>query len=925
MPIFGAFLGAMIAVWTLSFFHILWGVAIGFLLGAVYHFQLKIEKTEESLTSEIFQLRTRMRELELRMKAHVMQPPVAMEARAPEPVQQLKPVQQPEPVSPPEIVLPPVPAQQPEPVFRAQIAPNIDRKPSVYDSVVNYFSTGNTIAKVGVVLLFFGVSFLLKYVSDQGFFPIELRLLFTACGAVLLLSLGWKLRLQKGPFGLILQGAGIGVFYLTVFASFRLYDLIPAPLAFTLLLLAVVLSSCLAVLQDSRALAVFSMTGGFLAPVLASTGKGSHVMLFGYYAGLNLGILGMSWYRSWQELNRVGFAFTFVISGVWGYQYYRPEFFASTEPFLIFFFLLYFAVTLLFAQRRTGDALIVDSALLFGVPATAFMLQAGLVKGTTHGLAWSAVAFGAFYLGAARMVLRQWGSQFRLLVEAFFGLGVCFLTLAVPFAFDGRATAAVWALEGAAALWIGIRQNRLLVRCSGMALQVLAGIAFCVAESRPPESLPVLNAFYMGTFVLALSHLWVAFSLLRTDASLVRPWEKQLVPFFMVIGLLWWGGGGLIELSYSVPIWYRLTTAEQWTRGGETYSVLLFGFVLFFGFSSLLFSSLSTRLSWRALGSLRLGLMPLLTVVALFLLLTGTHPLANIGIIAWTAAFAIHYRSLHTSELRHGFGFSAVQHYVAFWLLVFLASWEVNWFASYFIESSSVWGLAALAVTPSLIGLYLVFSVSSSRAKYWPLGAHRDKYLGAGLLPLLVWAPLWMVFLNCTNSGDPRLLPYVPIVNPIDLSQLTVFLFLGYWYLQGKRTQLAFLPGIREFSAAIGTSAFVWLTAGLTRTLHHWAGEPWDFAALFGSLAVQAALSIFWSVIALALMILATRRNWRVLWIAGASLLAIVVVKLIGVDLSGRGTLERIVSFIGTGILLLVIGYLAPIPPDAEKAPTEAR
>jgi len=47
------------------------------------------------------------------------------------------------------------------------------RRPGAIDWVIRYFSSGNTIAKVGMVLLFFGVAFLLKYVSDQGFFPIE--------------------------------------------------------------------------------------------------------------------------------------------------------------------------------------------------------------------------------------------------------------------------------------------------------------------------------------------------------------------------------------------------------------------------------------------------------------------------------------------------------------------------------------------------------------------------------------------------------------------------------------------------------------------------------------------------------------------------------------------------------------------------------
>jgi uncharacterized membrane protein len=62
-------------------------------------------------------------------------------------------------------------------------------------------------------------------------------------------------------------------------------------------------------------------------------------------------------------------------------------------------------------------------------------------------------------------------------------------------------------------------------------------------------------------------------------------------------------------------------------------------------------------------------------------------------------------------------------------------------------------------------------------------------------------------------------------------------------------------------------------------------------------------------------MVLANRRYWRVAWIAGALLLALVVVKLFLVDLSQVGGVERIVSFIGVGLLLLLIGYLAPVPP----------
>ena len=94
-----------------------------------------------------------------------------------------------------------------------------------------------------------------------------------------------------------------------------------------------------------------------LAPVLTSTGEGSHVAPFSYYALLNAGILVMAWFRHWRWLNWTGFVFTFVIGASWGYQYYQPEYYASTQPFLILFFLFYLTVSMLFARRQALERL----------------------------------------------------------------------------------------------------------------------------------------------------------------------------------------------------------------------------------------------------------------------------------------------------------------------------------------------------------------------------------------------------------------------------------------------------------------------------------------------------------------------------------------------------------------------------------------
>jgi uncharacterized membrane protein len=509
------------------------------------------------------------------------------------------------------------------------------------------------------------------------------------------------------------------------------------------------------------------------------------------------------------------------------------------------------------------------------------------------------------------MILRRASSELRLLVEAFFAIGLCFLTLAVPLALDGKWTAAVWSLEGAAMLWSGLRQSRYELRYAGMALLVLGGAAFLLSEHRTHGLTPVVNSFFMGTFVLALAHLGVGFQLHRAAADKIRLSEKQAVPFFGVLGFLWWVGGGVIELSHAIP---RLF--------GESQSVMVHAYVIFFALTSLAFQSLSVKLRWKLPGWAPQGLMPVIGCLALLLLTTGGHPFADVGALAWVAAFGIHYRWLYQQEINRGAVFSAFQHQSAIWILTFLLSWEAYWLASRFIAVESVWPYTSLAVVPGLLAFGVIRSKPESS---WPVGPHRNSYLGAGILPLLVGAALWLAYLNFTHSGNPRFLPYLPIANPIDLAQIFILMAWGHWYLEAKKARLALLPSNRDFAVAIGGLSFVWLTASLLRTLHHWAGLPWEFSELFASHLVQAALSIFWSVVALALMSLATRRSWRVLWLTGAGLLGLVVTKLFLVDLSGRGTLERVVSFIGTGVLLLVIGYLAPIPPDARPSAVEVK
>jgi uncharacterized membrane protein len=94
---------------------------------------------------------------------------------------------------------------------------------------------------------------------------------------------------------------------------------------------------------------------------------------------------------------------------------------------------------------------------------------------------------------------------------------------------------------------------------------------------------------------------------------------------------------------------------------------------------------------------------------------------------------------------------------------------------------------------------------------------------------------------------------------------------------------------------------------------------PFRPRALLASDLAQTSFSIFWTLSALAVMLWAARKGRRSLWWTGAGLIGVVMVKLFIFDLARTSTVERIVSFIGVGLLCLAVGYLAPLPGRADR------
>ena len=805
---------------------------------------------------------------------------------------EIPPVPQPEVAAAPPAI-PPAPA-----TVEAGGESRGDAVPSAPSRLWNWFFGGNALVRIGIVVLFFGVAFLVRYATEHVQVPIEARLAGVALGAVAMLLVGWRLRDRAGGYGLVLQGGGVGVLYLVVFAAFRIWKLVPPELAFVLLVAIALASAILAVAQDSRSLAVAGVSGGFLAPLLASTGQGSHVTLFSFYLVLNIGVLFIAWYKAWRALNLLSLAFTFGIGAFWGSTYYRPEHFATTEPFLAAFFLLYVAIAVLYALRRAprlNDY--VDSVLVFGNPLVAAGLQLGLVKDMEYGAAWSAVALGAFYCALAYQIWKQHRESLQLLAECFIALGVAFATLAIPYAFDGRWTAASWALEGAAALWVGTRQNRRLPRWFGLLLQPAAGIAFLADSAGYAVALPVLNSGFVGGMTVALSGLFCAWYLNRHRDQAGADGISALA---LAWGAAWWLGTG----------WYEI---DKFAQQDMIRSMQL----VYAAATALAFVAARRRLDWPLAAYGTLALLPIMVLWAALWSGTHAHPFAGFGYAAWPAAFLALYWGLAQVETDVADALAAGCHCLALWLLALLAGWECAWQIDALVGEGRIWAEIGRPLVPALLAAWIATRTEASR---WPFAPHLRVYVAYALAPVMTALWVWVLYINFASNADPAPLPYVPLLNPLDVAvALIAAIFLLWRAALGRVETLPALDRvIRAAPVWLGATGFVWANGVLLRTLHHWADVPFRLDAMLRSTLVQTSFSVFWTLLALGAMVFANRRRIRPLWVCGAALLGVVVVKLFIFDLSRISGIERIVSFLGVGVLLLVIGYLAPVPPRKE-------
>ncbi len=349
---------------------------------------------------------------------------------------------------------------------------------------------GNWFNRIGIVAILIAISSGLKWAFDNNVIGPSGRVAIgVLLGALMLPWSQWLLAKGYSYFSEGIAGLGEATLFLSVWAGCQYYTLYSRDVGFAAMIVITAVMAAVAIGRNSQRIAVLSLLGGLLTPILASSGKDQQVVLFGYLILLGAGALAMASKKDWKSLAPMAFIGTQIY--FWGWY---GEFFHRTSPlertvvFATLFFFLYAALPIAKAVRALGPAEL-DIAMV--------LLNAFAYSGALFILLWPAdkwpltllfLALAAGHVAIARLIPAGSDNPSAMARLLYAGLALTFLTLAVPIRLEGKWITLSFSVEGAILVWTGFRAASNFLRQSGY---ILLGISALRLLILPPEAINV--------------------------------------------------------------------------------------------------------------------------------------------------------------------------------------------------------------------------------------------------------------------------------------------------------------------------------------------------------------------------------------------------------------------------------------------------
>ncbi len=314
-----------------------------------------------------------------------------------------------------------------------------------------------------------------------------------------------------------MKALGSGVLYLSLWAAFHLYHLLPAGVALLAMILVTAWNGFMAWSQDSELLAGYGLLGGFATPLLLSPGGNHETFLFTYIAAIDLATVLLMRRKPWQRLLIPAFASTVGYFIGWYVAFFSTgqswtSDSTETAAFAILFVAIFALVSIKGFRILAPDATEMIAPVLIPLANAAFLgcaLYSVLQDSGCHDLlAWMMVALAAVYLGLMRLQATAIAAAMHL------AAAVIFLTIAIPLKASGHTLTTAWLIEGLVLYWAS-------TRFEGAAAKVL--------------SLLSLGGYALGLVALTIDRLWIDQRVDFLNAAL----GSALVAFASLAGAAW--------------------------------------------------------------------------------------------------------------------------------------------------------------------------------------------------------------------------------------------------------------------------------------------------------------------------------------------------------------------------------------------------
>lgn len=426
------------------------------------------------------------------------------------------------------------PASAPSPVSAGSEKP-------IEDSKHDEESSGRVLGRLGIGAVLIGVAFFLKYAFDNNWIGPSGRVMIGVFFGVAFLVVGQMLRAKYLKYSDLIMGGGSAILYLSFFSAYSFYQLIGAPVAGILMLIVTALTLAISVVNATITLSFVGVIGAFVTPFLVGYVGDNMLSLFVYLSIINVGVLGISFFKKWPKLNVATFIGTAINFLAWYGMYFKENQLAVTLTFCFVTFIIFLIANV---ARTLVAGTKSDQADFFLIGANAFALALigfTLLNPNHHSvLGFASVFVAIIYMVFAFMVNKS-NPQDKALNIFLPGLAVTFLSLAVPLQFDGPWVAVAWLIESVALYYIAsVISNR--------GFQVMGVVVYCIGlldlliwigdNYRTTTFVPIFNTAFVVTILAVVVAYIIAFFYKKYGSTTIEIQKRGIMVFVVIANIL---------------------------------------------------------------------------------------------------------------------------------------------------------------------------------------------------------------------------------------------------------------------------------------------------------------------------------------------------------------------------------------------------